>query len=96
MWGNPTSSQHARGMDDIKSPFNGTKGILSLSLSLQTYLHWSAEVAVVCQGRHVRAAALCSDSSSDVLISAFTQHLLTSLSWRMGMSERTREREGGM
>lgn len=52
-----------------------------------------------CQGKHVRAAALCSDSSSDVLISTasltrYTHHLLTSLSWRMRASERKREREG--
>ncbi len=67
---------------------------------LQTYLHSSAEVAVQCQWKHVRAAALCSDSSSDVLYSTaslprLTQRSTTSLPRSPGGCEWERERQRG-
>lgn len=101
-WGNPAIPAGSLSLSactlllkrhhDIKTQSHSSITHSLIPPSLQTYLHSSAEVAVQCQGKHVRAAALCSDSSSDVLISTasltrYTHHLLTSLSWRMRASE---------
>lgn len=108
-WGNPAIPAGSLSLSactlllkrhhDIETQSHSSIILSLIPPSLQTYLHSSAEVAVQCQGKHVRAAALCSsDSSSDVLISTasptrYTHHLLTSLSWRMRASERKRGRD---
>lgn len=84
--GSPLTNGPSQGGQMTLRPFNDDRmqDHKQTLKSVQTYLHLSTEVALLCQGRHVTTSALCSDSSSDVLISTaswilFIERFTTSL-----------------